>query len=109
MEANVPDRDELGRFVSWAKKKGGEALDSIKQGVGDAARTVSVKADEVADKLGAAPQARDFMETDAELEAAEPENKKHRFDMKVGRTSRPVGPAKKPSYKPWSMEPKRGW
>lgn len=70
MEANVPDRDDLGRFTAWAKKKGGEAIDSIRKGAGDAARSISVGADKVADELGAAPRVRSGMETDDELEAA---------------------------------------
>lgn len=107
MGANVPERDELGRFMSWAKKKGGEAVDNIKKNAGGIARSVSVKADEVADKLGAPPQARDGMDTDDELETAE------RHMMKKTVMSKPdqpgIGMDVKPKYKPWTMEKKKGF
>lgn len=109
MEANVPDRDELGRFTAWAKKKGGEAIDSIRKGAGDAARSISVGADKVADELGAAPRVRPGMETDDELESAEPKNLMMKRKVRTIGPDVPAGPAKKPSYKPWNMESKKGW
>jgi len=101
MEVNVPDRDELGRFTSWAKKKGGEALDSIRKGAASTLENIGRGANMAADAV-APVEAPDEAE---DLEAPSVTKAKLRMD----RLSKPVGPAMKGKHKPWSYESKKGW
>ena len=113
MEANVPDRDELGRFTAWAKKKGGEAIDSIRKGAASSLQNIGKGANLAADAVApveAPDEAEDKQDpsvgvANAMLDGVEPKN----LMMKRKVRTVPTGPAKKPSYKPWNMEKTKGW
>ena len=123
MVVNVPDRDELGRFVSWAKKKGGEALDNIKKGTAKPFRDVAKGATFVADVIEPVedPDEQEDVQ-DPSIRRAEllsgMGKKMDSMSMTVERKvaplpkkeyTPPTGPAQKRKQGPWSMERKAGW
>jgi len=92
------ERDETGRFVAQVKAKGAEAMESIaKARPSKGKETVEEESAEHGVKLDAPLESHKGEETPEEEAAEEKE------------IAQKYGPAKKPSYKPWNMESKKGW